>query len=135
MRQHQSRDWHGRAAMLVLLACVAYAADSCDSQRLVAECTGIPSRAIVVAVRDSTTGAAAADGAFGTVESAGRVDTLTQSDSLLMFGGTRLGTYSVVIEHAGYDAWTTSGVNVTQLGSCGNVLPVQLTASLQPSMP
>jgi hypothetical protein len=52
-----------------------------------------------------------------------------------MFGGTRLGTYSVAIEHSGYDSWTTSGVNVTQLGSCGNVLPVQLTAKLQPAMP
>ena len=109
-------------------------AAACSDTRI-APCTGLPSRAILVAVRDSVTGVAAADGSFGTVETAGKVDTLTQSDSLLMFAGDRLGTYSVAIQHAGYADWSASNVDVTHLGSCGNVLPVQLTARLQPSMP
>lgn len=133
--RYQSREVQRRSAALVLLAGMVWVADSCDSRRVIGQCAGVPSRAIVVAVRDSTTGAAAADGAFGTIESGARVDTLTQSDSLLMFGGDRLGTYSVNIEHAGYDTWTATGVAVTQLSSCGNVLPVQLTARLQPTMP
>lgn len=124
-----------RMAALALLAGTLWVAGSCDSRRVIGQCAGVPSRAIVVAVRDSTTGAAIADGAFGTIQSGAKVDTLTLSDSLLMFGGDRLGTYSVNIEHAGYDTWTRTGVAVTQLSSCGNVLPVQLTARLQPTMP
>jgi hypothetical protein len=134
MRLDQLTEARRRVSGLTLVGTIVLVAGACSDTRT-APCTGLPSRAIVVAVRDSVTGAAAADGSFGTVEAAGKVDTLTQSDSLLMFGGDRLGTYAVSIEHAGYATWTASNVNVTQLGSCANVLPVQLTAKLQPSMP
>jgi len=132
---HQSCELQRRLGVLALVACVVWLAPGCNSNRVTGECAAAISRAIVVAVRDSTTGAAAADGAFGTIQSGAKVDTLTQSDSLLMFGGDRLGTYSVNIEHAGYHTWTATGVAVTQLGSCGNVVPVRLTARLQPSVP
>lgn len=134
MRHHRSMDARWGIGSLAVVGVIVLAAGAC-SDSIVAPCTGLPSRAIVVAVSDSVTGAAAADGSFGTVEAAGKIDTLTQSDSLHMFGGDRLGTYSVSIDHAGYATWTASSVAVTQLGSCGNVLPVQLTARLQPSMP
>lgn len=89
----------------------------------------------MVAVRDSLSGSAAANGALGTIAMGGVVDTLVQSDSLLLFGGDQLGTYDVKVEHPGYLDWTASAVHVTHLGSCGNVLPVQLSALLQPAMP
>lgn len=123
------------AWVFALLAGAAGVASGCNSQRVTAACTGIPSRAIVVAVRDSVSGAAAADGAIGTITRAGITDTLVHSDSLLIFGGERLGTYDVDIERPGYLSWTAVGVQVTQLGSCGNVLPVQLNARLQSATP
>lgn len=135
MPRISSTDPSRRITTLALLAAVALLVGACNSQRLTAACTGIPSRAIVVAVRDSLSGAAAADNSLGTITMGGVVDTLVQSDSLLLFGGTRLGTYDVKIERPGYLDWTLAGVHVTQLGSCGNVVPVQLSARLQPATP
>ncbi len=56
-------------------------------------------------------------------------------DSLKMSGGSALGTYLVTVERAGYVTWTMSDVHVTQSGICGNVLPVELSAGLQPATP
>jgi hypothetical protein len=90
---------------------------------------------VTVAVRDSTTGQAAADGAIGTLVGAGVNDTLFHADSLTIFGGDQLGTYTVTIERPGYHTWSASDVHVTEVGECGNVLPVQLSAKLQPATP
>jgi len=127
-----------RFGFVILFAGVVCAVSSCSSASpiaAIAACTAAPSMAIVVSVRDSTTGAPAATDAFGTITSAGVVDTLQHSDSLKMFGGIELGTYDVDIERPGYLPWTASGVHVTEVGMCGNVVPVQLSARLQMAMP
>jgi hypothetical protein len=135
MRPYPSCHSRTRFGFVILLAGVVWAVSSCNSASLIAACTAAPSRAIVVSVRDSTTGAPAATDAFGTIKSAGVVDTLQHSDSLKMFGGTELGTCDVDIERAGYLPWTASSVHVTETGMCGNVVPVQLSARLQPATP
>ena len=48
-------------------------------------------------------------------------------------GGTRLGTYQVIVDRPRYREWTRSDVVVSQQGSCGNPVPVSLTALLQPA--
>lgn len=123
-----------RAALIVLLAATAWAVSACDD-RISAPCKGLPNRAIIISVRDSVTGAAAADGAVGTVETAGIVDSLQHADSLSLFGGSRLGTYEVSIQKDGYQPWSASNVEVTGIGACGLVVSVRLTAKLQPLAP
>ena len=86
-------------------------------------------------VRDSVSGKAAADNSIGTLVGAGVDDTLFHVDSLTLEGGTQLGTFTVTIDRPGYLTWIAANVMVTQKGPCGNVLPVQLTARLQPATP
>jgi len=50
----------------------------------------------------------------------------------LLIAGDSLGTYSVTVQRSGYADWTRTGVSVTQVGVCGNVLPVALDVPLQP---
>jgi hypothetical protein len=50
-----------------------------------------------------------------------------------MFGGDRLGTYTVTIDRPGYLTWSVSDVHVTEVGGCGSVTPVRLSAKLQPA--
>lgn len=120
--------------MVALLAGATCVLASCN-QSISAPCKGVPSRAIIVAVRDSVTGAAAATGADGTVETAGIVDSLQHADSVSMFGGSRLGSYDITIQKPGYQTWTASNVDVTVIGSCGIVASVRLDAKLQPLAP
>jgi hypothetical protein len=44
----------------------------------------------------------------------------------------RPGTYSLRVTMTGYQAWTASGVRVSESGRCDNVDTVKLTARLQP---
>ena len=98
-----------------------------------AYCTSVAPIAIEVDVTDSITGLARADSATGIIHSGMRTDSLVRdfSSATLLFGGTTLGTYDVTISRPGYAAWSRSAVAVTQVGLCGNVLPVHLTALLQ----
>ncbi|MDQ2767750.1 MAG: hypothetical protein M3Y30_11410 [Gemmatimonadota bacterium] len=91
--------------------------------------------AVEVAVRDSISGRAAADGASGTLVHAGITDTLFQRDSLTLLGGSETGTYTVTIDRPGYLTWHASNIHVTVVGPCGNVIPVDLEAKLQPEIP
>jgi hypothetical protein len=118
---------------LVVLGCVVSACGS--DVPTVGFCAAAVSLSVVVTVRDSTSGQAAADGAIGTLVGASVDDTLTQTDSLTLLGGNQTGTYTVTIDRPGYLTWTASGVRVTQTGPCGNVIPVQLNARLQPETP
>jgi hypothetical protein len=93
------------------------------------------SMAVEVAVRDSITGQAAADSAIGTLVGAGVDDTLRHFDALTLFGGDQLGTYTVTIDRPGYLTWSATDVHVTKVSECGNVIPVQLSAKLQPAAP
>ncbi|MBA2684305.1 MAG: hypothetical protein H0U66_07440 [Gemmatimonadaceae bacterium] len=98
-------------------------------------CTAPKSEAVVISVRDSTSGLPAADGAIGMLSGAGVDDTLEHLDSLRIRGGDQTGTYSVTIDKPGYRTWAKSNVHVTEQGPCGNVIPVDLSALLQPSAP
>ena len=124
-----------RLATLACLACVALALGGCSDSPVAAYCTAPASLAVQVMVRDSTSGQAAATGATGTLVGAGTSDTLFHVDSLTMVGGTQLGSYEITIDRPGYLTWRASNVRVTQKGPCGNVLPVDLSARLQPATP
>jgi hypothetical protein len=101
----------------------------------VAQCSAAPSLAVRITVRDSVSDAAAADGAIGTLMGSSSTDTLAHEDSLTLFGGNQLGTYTVRIERAGYLTWMRSDVRVTKVSVCGSVVPVELTAKLQSLTP
>ncbi|HEV7705960.1 MAG TPA: hypothetical protein VGO46_16805 [Gemmatimonadaceae bacterium] len=88
----------------------------------------------MVTVRDSISGQAAADGAIGTLVGSGVDDTLEHLDSLQIRGGDRTGTYTVTIDRPGYLTWSVSNVHVTNVARCGNVIPVDLSAKLQPAL-
>lgn len=123
-------------ATLLCLLGLGWVVSACGSDvPLVAGCTAARSEAVVVTVRDSTSGQAAANGAIGTLVGAGVDDTLSQTDSLTLRGGNQTGTFTVTIDRPGYLTWTAVNVSVTEKGPCGNVIPVQLNARLQPETP
>jgi len=124
-----------RLMALSCLLALSWIVSGCRDDSMVAFCTAPVPISVVVAVRDSVSGKAAADNAIGTLVGAGVDDTLMHEDSLLLSGGRTLGTFTVRIDKPGYLTWIANDVMVTQKGPCGNVLPVQLTARLQPATP
>jgi hypothetical protein len=123
------------AAAPLCVAAVAVLSSGCGAGNLVASCAAPPSLSVVVTVRDSISGSAAADSATGTLVGDTVNDTLLHGDSLTLQGGNQLGTFTVTIERPAYLTWVASNVQVTKEGPCGNVIPVQLTARLQPETP
>ena len=98
----------------------------------VAYCTSTRPVAVVVTVLDSLSGASLVDSAYGVVRDGAYVDSLRlASPPPALWGGTRLGTYQVIVDRPRYREWTRSDVVVAQQGSCGNPVPVALTALLQ----
>jgi hypothetical protein len=95
-------------------------------------CAAPRSLAIALAVTDSVTGRFLADSASGFVQAGSYSAPLQLSPGIdsLMYGGDRLGTYSVILTRPGYSPWTRNGVQVAMRGPCGNVLPVHLDALL-----
>lgn len=98
-------------------------------------CTTEAVPSITVDVRDAATHAPAAAGANGYArEGSFRVDLLVPDralDALTMYGPfERPGTYSVVVEKAGYQRWTKENVRVRK-GEC-HVETARLQADLQP---
>jgi len=121
-----------RAAPLVGLA-VALAA--CDGgQQMVGYCAAPRSIAIEVTVTDSASGLPLADSTTGNIVAGSISDSLhhVSDTSAVLYGGDQRGTYDVSLSHPGYAPWSRQAVAVTQLGRCGNVVPVALTALLQP---
>jgi len=129
-------DEANRLAALSCFLVLGWIVGSCGSNNIpTGFCTAPKSLSVVVTVRDSMSGAAAATGALGTLVGAGVDDTLFQTDSLTLVGGDQLGTFTVTIDHPGFLTWTADDVRVTEKGPCGNVLPVQLNARLQRATP
>jgi hypothetical protein len=136
MQSRFSRTTPTRLPMLSCLLALGWIVSGCGSDNtLIASCLAPKPLSVVVTVRDSTTGRAAADGTIGTLVGAGVHDTLVQADSLTLVGGDQSGTFTVTIDRPGYLTWIMSNVRVTERGPCGNVIPVELNARLQPATP
>ena len=131
-----SRGTRRRAATFVCIAALGCIVSSCGSGSTpTGFCAAPRSLSVIITVRDSVSGAAAAEGAIGTLVGASVDDTLLQADSLTLLGGDRTGTFTARIDRPGYLTWTESDVRVTEVAPCGNVIPVQLSAKLQPATP
>ena len=117
-----------------LLSTVLAAACNSEDSR-VGFCAAPRSLAIEVAVTDSASGLALADSAAGSLVAGNHADSLqhVSASSLLLVGGSALGTYDVSVARPGYASWSRTSVAVTQTGQCGNVEPVHLDARLQPA--
>jgi hypothetical protein len=126
-----------RFAMLACALGVGSIVASCnsDSSGPTGGCLSKVSIAVVITVRDSISGDPAADGTLGILTGAGVDDTLINSDPLTLLGGDKTGTYTVTIDKPGYLTWSASDVHVTEVGECANVIPVDLSAKLQPAPP
>lgn len=119
------RSW----TLLPALTCLA----ACNGPAFpIAYCTSARPVAVVVTVLDSVSGVSLADSAYGVVRDGDYVDSLRRSSPPpTLQGGARLGTYQVVVDRPRYREWTRSDVVVSRQGSCGNPVPVSLTARLQ----
>jgi hypothetical protein len=87
-------------------------------------------------VRDSVTGAPAANGATGVVRDGDFEEALETSgfDDLTMLGaGEREGVYFIQVTKTGYNMWTRSGVRVTDDGC--HPVTVEVDVRLQPLPP
>jgi hypothetical protein len=136
MHLHLSRTTSTRLSALLCLVGLGWILSSCGSNSMpVGFCAAPRSEAVEISVRDSTSGLPAADGALGTLVGAGVDDTLEHVDSLRIRGGDQTGTYVVTIDRPGFRTWSASNVHVTNVGPCGNVIPVEITALLQPATP
>ncbi len=128
--------WAGRAfrtAAIAALGVSAGCSSGTPSAPPLALCSAPQSIAVVVTVTDSVSGASIADGARGAVRAGTYLDSLRRTaPPAILVGGSRLGIFVVTVEHDGYRVWTRGGVVVSQQGPCGNVIPVQLTARMQP---
>lgn len=113
----------GSAAVLIVAAC---------ENTPVGYCTAALSPAVIVTALDSGTRANVAVGARGVAVSGTYVDSLRLMDSVL-WGGFRLGTYQVTVEHPGYHQWVRSGIHVTHATECGMPVSVRVIALLQPT--
>jgi hypothetical protein len=120
----------GLTALFLAASCASHVSDATSP---IAFCTAPRSIAISVSVRDSVTGRSIADAATGIARLGTAVDTLQHQDSLTLLGGVSLGVYDLSVQASGYRSWTRTGVQVTQVGPCGNVEPVAVTALLQPA--
>ena len=97
--------------------------------------------AIVVTIRDASTGAPLATAARGAVHDVGYIDSLTPHAGIgpdlkilvsRRAADERPGTYFVEVKHPGYRPWTLSGVRAVA-GVCG-VETRRLSAALEPAL-
>lgn len=136
MRADSSLGSWRRISTLASLATLLCIASSCGSDKTpTGYCAAPASLSVVVSVRDSVSGQPAADGATGRLVGASVDDTLRHSDPLKLEGGDQTGTFTVRVDRPGYLTWSESDVRVSQVGPCGNVIPVELDAKLQPATP
>ncbi|HYH81360.1 MAG TPA: hypothetical protein VEX86_16265 [Longimicrobium sp.] len=98
-------------------------------------CTAIGRFAVNVEVRDSASGAAAADGATLVIREGEYADSVVsaigiQVPPVLAAGAERPGTYQVTVRKNGYQPWTREGVRVGREGRCDELQSARLTARL-----
>lgn len=104
---------------------------ACQSDDIVCPLTSDP--AIIVEVRDGSTGAAAAVGATGEIRSGSFVSLLVRpaaAEQLQLYSSGPAATYDIVVRKEGYRDWTRSGVYVRG-GNCGLERTVVLRANLE----
>ena len=132
MRRKFTSSINGAAAAAASLLVLAAACS--DSQMPMAFCTAPASLAVEVTVTDSVSGLPLAEGASGLLHNNARTDTLFRQENspLILLGGSHLGTYTLDLSRSGYAGWHKDGILVSKTGVCGNVIPVQLQARLQP---
>jgi len=114
-------------ALLVVAAC-----QNTQNTQPIGYCAASLSPAVIVTPEDSRTHANLVMGARGLVRSGTYSDSLRRVDAVdsVLWGGARVGTYEVTVEHPGYQPWTRSGVQVTQTTACGAPVSVRVTALL-----
>ena len=95
-------------------------------------CTAAVPTAVTLTIVDSVTGAGIADSTSGSAVSGSYQDSLHHLigfDSLA-WAGNQLGTYSVTVHRSKYVDWNRPNIVVSQVGACGNVIPVALTVRM-----
>jgi hypothetical protein len=121
-----------KASGLFLGAVAAGAIAACDLP-FTGACTADFRYGIIVEVRDSITGAPAAEGARLIARDGAYADTSDQfafvEPLTLRAAGERGGRYDLAIQKTGYREWTRTGVRVRE-DEC-HVIPVRLEARLQ----
>lgn len=124
-----------RALFLPLLPALLAVAGCRPDEPAGVVCAPTFGRSLQVAVRDSVTGSAIADGASGVITAPGYRDTLTllaPGDSLWLASSRNdAGRFDVLVVRPGYAAWTAHRVEVVG-GVCGVQVPTRLQARLQP---
>ncbi|TJY61070.1 carboxypeptidase regulatory-like domain-containing protein [Sinimarinibacterium sp. CAU 1509] len=116
-------------ALLLLLPAVLL---GCDSDGDVV-CTNEAVFGILVDPRDAVSNAPLAAHATGRVQDGSYTEDFMlpgSNDGLLSAAEERPGTYSIIVEHEGYQTWTLDNVEVKD-GIC-HVNTVRLTAGLEP---
>jgi hypothetical protein len=123
-----------KAAQPFLMVLAAGAIIACDWP-FTGACTADFRYGVVVEVRDSVTGAPAADGARLIARDGAYADTSDQlpfrDPLLLRAAGERGGRYDLTVQKSSYREWTRTGVRVREDGC--HVIPVRLVARLQPA--
>jgi hypothetical protein len=122
-------------ALLVLIPAALLGCDSDNGNGTV--CTDEAVIGILVDPRDAISDAPLAANASGQVQDGDYIEDLVlfgydpdSGEGLLSAAEERPGTYSVTVEHEGYQAWTLDNVEV-KAGVC-HVNTVRLTAGLEP---
>lgn len=121
-------------AWQVFLVAVSAGAMAACNLPFTGACTTDFRYGVVVEVRDSATGAPAADGARLIARDGAYADTSDQlpftEPLILQAAGERGGTYHLTVQKSNYREWTRTGVRVREDGC--HVVPVRLVAPLQP---
>lgn len=120
------------------MAAIATIAAGCAESNAPQLCLATVRDAIIVEVRDATTGQPAASGAelTGRHTWKGRIisDTARASfDGLTLIVGNLPGEYALTMKKPGYLMWTRSQVVPAEDAACGLPTTVRITAQLTPS--
>ena len=110
-------------ALLGLLGLIG----ACNTRSVpVGFCTAAVPIAVNLTIVDSVTGRGIADSTTGSAVSGSYQDSLHHLIGLdsLAWAGNQVGTYSVTVHRSGYADWNRASIVVSQVGDCGNVIPV-----------
>jgi hypothetical protein len=120
----------------ILAACLVLPAACSQPNGTGVVCTALFAYGLSVTVQDSVTGLPAAAGATVVARDGAYADSTSvpangANNTSVGLAGERAGTYSITVRKAAYQTWSKSGVQVTK--DVCHVIPVQVTAKLQPS--